>query len=56
MGVSPESAACVAEQVDALSELPPDESDTEEAAVAALLECLTPEEMGLLNGLDTPEG
>jgi len=28
VGVSPESAACVAEQVDALSEIPPDESDT----------------------------
>ena len=57
VGVSPESAVCVAEQVDALSELPSDESDTdaamaeEEAIVAAMmLECLTPEEMALLSG------
>ena len=62
VGVSPESAACVAEQVDALSETPPDESDTdaamaaEQAIVAAMLGCLTPEEMALLSGLDSPEG
>ena len=62
VGVSPESAACVAEQVDALSETPPDESDTdaamaaEQAVVAAMLGCLTPEEMALLSGLDSPEG
>ena len=31
VGVSPESAACVAEQVDALSEIPSDESDTDES-------------------------
>ena len=61
-GVSAESAACVAEQVDALSELPSGESDTDEsdtdAAMAAeqaivaamMLECLTPEEMALLSG------
>ena len=61
-GVSPESAACVAEQVDALSETPPDESDTdaamaaEQAMVTAMLGCLTPEEMSLLSGLDIPEG
>lgn len=62
VGVSPESAACVAEQVDALSEIPPDESDTEaamaaeQAVVTAVLGCLTPEEMALLSGLDSPEG
>ena len=62
VGVSPESAACVAEQVDALSEIPPDESDTdaamaaEQAVVAAMLGCLTPEEMALLSGPDSPEG
>ena len=62
VGVSPESAACVAEQVDALSEIPPDESDTdaamaaEQAVFAAMLGCLTPEEMALLSGLDSPEG
>ena len=67
-GVSPESAACVAEQVDALSEIPSGESDTDEsdtdadmaaeqAIVAAMmLECLTPEEMALLSGPDSPEG
>ena len=66
-GVSPESAACVAEQVDALSELPSGQSDTEEsdtdaamaaeqATVAMMLGCLTPEEMALLSGLDSPEG
>ena len=67
-GVSPESAACVAEQVDALSELPSGQSDTDEsdtdAAMAAeqaivaamMLECLTPEEMALLSGPDSPEG
>ena len=53
VGVSPENAACVAEQVDALSVIPPDESDTD-AAMAAVLGCLTPEEMALLNGLDSP--
>ena len=62
VGVSPESAACVAEQVDALSETPPDENDTdaamaaEQAILAAMLGCLTPEEMALLSGLDSPEG
>ena len=63
VGVSPESAACVAEQVDALSETPPDENDTdadmaaEQAIIAAMLGgCLTPEEMALLSGLDSPEG
>ena len=67
VGVSPESAACVAEQVDALSETPPDTSDTgendtdgdiaaQQAFVASMLGCLTPEEMALLSGLDIPEG
>ena len=63
VGVSPESAACVAEQVDALSETPSGESDTdaamaaEQAIVAAMmLECLTPEEMALLSGPGSPEG
>ena len=67
VGVSPESAVCVAEQVDALSELPSDESDTDEsdtdaamaaeqAIVAVMLGCLTPEEMALLSGPDSPEG
>ena len=62
VGVSPESAACVAEQVDALSETPSDESDTEadmaaeQATFAMMLGCLTPEEMALLSGLDSPEG
>ena len=68
VGVSPESAACVAEQVDALSEIPSGEGDTDEsdtdadmaaeqAIVAAMmLECLTPEEMALLSGPDSPEG
>ena len=68
VGVSPESAACVAEQVDALSELPSGQSDTdesdtdaamaaEEAIVAAMmLGCLTPEEMALLSGPGSPEG
>ena len=76
-GVSPEGAACVAEQVDALSELPSDESDTDEsdtdesdtdesdtdaamaaeqAIVAMMLGCLTPEEMALLSGPGSPEG
>ena len=55
-GVSPESAACVAEQVDALGEMPSGESDTdsamaaEQAIVAMMLGCLTPEEMALLSG------
>ena len=62
VGVSPESAACVAEQVDALGGMPSDESDTEadmaaeQATVAMMLGCLTPEEMALLSGLDSPEG
>ncbi len=62
VGVSPESAACVAEQVDALSETPPDENDTdaamaaEQAIVALMLGCLTPDEMALLSGLEIPEG
>ena len=53
-GVSPESAACVAEQVDALGGMPSGESDTEaamaaeQAIVAMMLGCLTPEEMALL--------
>ena len=55
-GVSPESAACVAEQVDALGGMPSGESDTdsamatEQAIVAMMLGCLTPEEMALLSG------
>ena len=65
-GVSPESAACVAEQVDALGGMPSGESDTDEsdtdesdteaamaaeqAIVAMMLGCLTPEEMALLSG------
>ena len=51
-GVSPESAACVAEQVDALGGMPSGESDTdqsdteaamaaEQATVAMMLGCLT---------------
>lgn len=66
VGVSPESAACVAEQVDALNQIPPqsdtDNSDTdaataaEQAVAAAMLECLTPEEIALLSGLDNPQG
>ena len=67
VGVSPESAACVAEQVDALSGVPSDESDTDEsdtdaamaadeAFVAMMLGCLTPEEMALLSGPGSPEG
>ena len=66
-GVSPESAACVAEQVDALSEVPSGQSDTDEsdtdaamaaeqAIVAMMLGCLTPEEMALLSGPGSPEG
>ena len=63
-GVSPESAACVAEQVDALGGMPSGESDTEaamaaeQAIVAMMLGCLTPEEMVLLSGsqADTPAG
>ena len=65
-GVSPESAACVAEQVDALGEMPSGESDTDSAmaaeqATAMMLGCLTPEEMALLSGpgssqADTPAG
>ena len=59
-GVSPESAACVAEQVDALGGMPSGESDTEaamaaeQAIVAMMLGCLTPEEMALLSGPGTP--
>ena len=54
-GVSPESAACVAEQVDALGGMPSGESDTDaamaaEQATAMVLGCLTPEEMALLSG------
>ena len=60
-GVSSESAACVAEQVDALGGMPSGESDTDEsdteaamaaeqAIVAMMLGCLTPEEMALLSG------
>ena len=54
-GVSPESAACVAEQVDALGGMPSGESDTDSAmaaeqATAMVLGCLTPEEMALLSG------
>ncbi len=66
-GVSAESAACVAEQVDALGGMPSGESDTdaamaaEQAIVAMMLGCLTPEEMALLSGpdgsqADTPAG
>ena len=50
VGVSPENAACVAEQVDALSEDPPDE----QAVVAAMLGCLTPGEMALLSSAESP--
>ena len=64
-GVSPESAACVAEQVDALGGMPSGESDTDEsdtdsamaaeqAIVAMMLGCLTPEEMALLSGPGSP--
>ena len=58
-GVSPESAACVAEQVDALGGMPSGESDTEaamaaEQATAMMLGCLTPEEMALLSGPGSP--
>ena len=59
-GVSPESAACVAEQVDALGGMPSGESDTEaamateQAIVAMMLGCLTPEEMALLSGPGSP--
>ena len=54
-GISPESAACVAEQVDALGGMPSGESDTDSAmaaeqATAMMLGCLTPEEMALLSG------
>ena len=49
-GVSPESAACVAEQVDALGEMPSGDPDTDSAMTAMLLGCLTPEEMALLGG------
>ena len=54
-GVSPESAACVAEQVDALGEMPSGEGDTDstmaaEQETAMMLGCLTPEEMALLSG------
>ena len=57
-GVSPESAACVAEQVDALGGMPSGESDTDSAMAAEqataifamMLGCLTPEEMALLSG------
>ena len=66
-GVSPESAACVAEQVDALGGMPSGESDTdgsdteaamaaEQAIVAVMLGCLTPEEMALLSGPDSSQG
>ena len=62
-GVSPESAACVAEQVDALGGMPSGEGDTDSAmaaeqATAMMLGCLTPEEMALLSGpqADTPAG
>ena len=71
-GVSPEGAACVAEQVDALAGMPSGESDTDEsdteaamaaeqAIVAMMLGCLTPEEMALLSDpgssqADTPAG
>ena len=55
-GVSPESAACVAEQVDALGGMPSGEGDTDSAMAAEqeiaamVLGCLTPEEMALLSG------
>ena len=56
-GVSPESAACVAAQVDAINETLPQGADIDEQAglemVAAIFGCLTPEELALLNG---PEG
>ena len=49
-GVSPESAACVAEQVDALGGMPSGDPDTDSAMAAVVLGCLTPEEMALLSG------
>ena len=55
-GVSPESAACVAAQVDAINETLPQGADIDEQAeqemVAAMLGCLTPEELALLSGPD----
>ena len=55
-GVSPESAACVAAQVDAINETLPQGADideqAEQAMVAAMFGCLTPEEVALLSGPD----
>ena len=55
-GVSPESAACVAAQVDAINETLPQGADIDEQAeqemFAALLGCLTPEELALLSDPD----
>ena len=58
-GVSPENAACVAAQVDALNETLPQEADNEQAEqemIAAMFGCLTPEELSLLNTPDGTEG
>ena len=56
-GVSPENAACVAAQVDALNETLLQEADNEQAEqemIAAMFGCLTPEELALLNTPDDP--
>ena len=59
-GVSPESAACVAAQVDAISETLPQGADidaqTDQEIFAAMLGCLTPEELALLSDPDSTEG
>ena len=59
-GVSPESAACVAAQVDAISETLPQGSDidaqAEQEIFAAMLGCLTPHEIALLSDPDSTEG
>ena len=59
-GVSPESAACVAAQVDAISETLPQGADidvqTAQETFAAMLGCLAPEELALLSDPDSTEG
>ena len=59
-GVSPESAACVAAQVDAISETLPQGADidaqAEQEIFAAMLGCLTPPELALLSDPDSTEG
>ena len=59
-GVSPESAACVAAQVDAISETLPQGADIDAQAgqeiFAAIFGCLTPEELALLGDPDNTEG